>query len=365
MMASVFSLSALLLIVFTPMWARLADRFGRKPLIVLGLGGYTASMLVCGAIVFLYSRGSMSSSFAFGFLVLGRSLMGMLGGASGPAIQAFVADRTDATTRAKHLAMLTGGFGVGAIVGPLLAPLLVLSPLGLAGPMFAFSATGAFTIAVVSFALREGRITSHRGALDESDTASTTRQSGEISLLRQSRLLRALLTHTGVICICSAGINQTIGFAVIDVAGIPHTEALKQLSCVMASGAVALVATNWLLVPLLHSRPYNLIHSGICISAFSALLLLTSTNYWAISIGYAVFVCGNGLAMSGVSSAASLEAPPHKQATIAGMMMSINGGTFLLAPAFVALHSIAPPAPYMLSALLMLGLLCYSLWKLR
>ncbi|HEY5009246.1 MAG TPA: MFS transporter, partial [Caulobacteraceae bacterium] len=45
LVGSIFSLSALLWALATPLWARTSDRHGRKPLIVLGTVGFAASML--------------------------------------------------------------------------------------------------------------------------------------------------------------------------------------------------------------------------------------------------------------------------------------------------------------------------------
>ena len=48
LVGSIFSLSALLWALATPLWARTSDRYGRKPLIVLGTIGFAVSMLGMG-----------------------------------------------------------------------------------------------------------------------------------------------------------------------------------------------------------------------------------------------------------------------------------------------------------------------------
>ena len=48
MVAAIFSLSALLWAFSSPFWARASDRYGRKPLMLIGLSGFMASM-VCGS----------------------------------------------------------------------------------------------------------------------------------------------------------------------------------------------------------------------------------------------------------------------------------------------------------------------------
>ena len=51
MVAAIFSLSALLWAVSSPFWARQSDLRGRKPLILLGLGGFCISMTLCAVVV--------------------------------------------------------------------------------------------------------------------------------------------------------------------------------------------------------------------------------------------------------------------------------------------------------------------------
>ena len=47
------------------------------------------------------------------------------------------------------MATLAGAFGLGTIVGPLVATLFVLPGVGLAGPMFAFAIIAAIMLGVV------------------------------------------------------------------------------------------------------------------------------------------------------------------------------------------------------------------------
>src|SRR5258707_8550901 len=51
MVVAIFSLSAILWAVSSPFWAKASDRYGRKPLMMVGLSGFMVSMTVCGVIV--------------------------------------------------------------------------------------------------------------------------------------------------------------------------------------------------------------------------------------------------------------------------------------------------------------------------
>src|SRR3989442_8106384 len=51
LVSAIFSLSAFMWAFSSPFWARLSDRKGRKPLMIVGLTGFMVSMVACGIVV--------------------------------------------------------------------------------------------------------------------------------------------------------------------------------------------------------------------------------------------------------------------------------------------------------------------------
>ncbi|MEY4269661.1 MAG: hypothetical protein RLZZ58_877, partial [Pseudomonadota bacterium] len=90
-----FSWSALLWVTTAPRWARQSDRRGRKALMALGLVGFISSMALCGLILWAGLSGWVSATVTFVVFALCRSLYGGLGSAAPPAVQAYVAARTE------------------------------------------------------------------------------------------------------------------------------------------------------------------------------------------------------------------------------------------------------------------------------
>ncbi|MBC7987090.1 MAG: MFS transporter, partial [Sphingomonadaceae bacterium] len=142
-----YSWSALLWVVMAPYWARMSDRRGRRPLMMLGLGGFTASFAICGAILWLGLSGWLAPAVTMIVFAIARGLYGGFGSAAPPAVQAYIASRTDHEHRTAALAVIASSFGLGTIIGPALAPFLVLPGLGLAGPMLMF-ALGGLAVAI-------------------------------------------------------------------------------------------------------------------------------------------------------------------------------------------------------------------------
>ena len=126
LLMSVYSLAQFL---FAPLWGRLSDRYGRRPIILIGLIGTSISFILFG--------------FASTLLLLffSRLLGGILTAATLPTSQAYVADISSEKERAKKFGMLGAAFGLGFIFGPAIGGLL--SVYGYAVPAF-FAAGLAF-----------------------------------------------------------------------------------------------------------------------------------------------------------------------------------------------------------------------------
>ena len=131
LVAAVFSLSALLWAFSSPFWAKASDKYGRKPLMLVGLTGFMVSMICCGLVVSAGLRHVATPLVIFVFFLFARALFGLFGAASNPATQAYVAEHTTPEKRTQSMSSLAGAFGLGTVIGPFIAPLLILPFLGL------------------------------------------------------------------------------------------------------------------------------------------------------------------------------------------------------------------------------------------
>ena len=98
--------------IFAPLWGRISDRVGRRPIILLSLAGSAAAFLIFG----------LAQSLAL--LFVARSLAGILSSASLPTAQAYIADVTTPENRAKGMGLIGAAFGLGFIFGPAMGGLL-------------------------------------------------------------------------------------------------------------------------------------------------------------------------------------------------------------------------------------------------
>lgn len=97
--------------LFAPIWGRLSDRIGRRPVLLISL---TASFT--GYLLFAFSR-------SFTLLFVSRVIAG-IGGANIGTAQAYIADSTAPEERAKGMGLIGAAFGLGFILGPPLSGIL-------------------------------------------------------------------------------------------------------------------------------------------------------------------------------------------------------------------------------------------------
>jgi multidrug resistance protein len=122
-------------LVFGPIWGRLSDRLGRRPILLLGLVGSALSYLI----------------FAFAtdlWLLLVSRMMAGIAGANISVAQAYIADTTDLENRTRGMGLVGAAFGLGFIAGPAIGGSLV--QFGYAVPGF-FAAALSFANAVAAF----------------------------------------------------------------------------------------------------------------------------------------------------------------------------------------------------------------------
>ena len=105
--------NALFAFIFAPIWGKLSDKYGRKPILLISQAGTFAAFLVLG----------LSDSLEIVFY--SRILDGIFGG-NIPVIRAYVIDITDEETRSAEIGKITGAMAFGIIFGPAIGGLLGL-----------------------------------------------------------------------------------------------------------------------------------------------------------------------------------------------------------------------------------------------
>jgi len=97
---------AVMRLIFGPIWGGLSDRFGRKPILLIGILGYVVTMVWFGLANTLW------------MLFAARILSGILSSATAPTTMAYIGDSSPEDERGGGMGMLGAAGGIGTIIGP-------------------------------------------------------------------------------------------------------------------------------------------------------------------------------------------------------------------------------------------------------
>ena len=105
------SIYALMQFTFAPLWGKWSDRLGRKPLLLIGIGGSAIAQLLFGF------------ANSLGMLYIVRGIDGFLSSAALPAATAYVSDMTTEWDRSRGMAWLGTAVSLGVVAGPVVGGL--------------------------------------------------------------------------------------------------------------------------------------------------------------------------------------------------------------------------------------------------
>lgn len=187
----------------SPFWGRLSESRGRRPVVLVGLLGFSATFLLF----------ALRSSFAE--LLLVRSVGGLFAAAAMPAIFAYAADVSTPEARSRTLGVIGAAIGVGVVAGPALGAFSV-AQWGVRAPFYATAAIGLFAAVAVAIWLPESLTPAIRAAANARRSALASRG---FTLARIGVGLAPFLTYSFLVQVGRTGLDSTVGFLIADRLG--------------------------------------------------------------------------------------------------------------------------------------------------
>ncbi|MEI7594020.1 MAG: MFS transporter [Actinomycetes bacterium] len=346
-----------------PLWGRLSDRIGRKPVLILSLFGTAVGSLFTGL------------AGAIPLLFLGR----MIDGASGASVsvaQASVADIAQPRDRARLMGLLGAAFGVGFVAGPAIGAIGALW--GARVPFFIAALISAANAVVAIWRLPETAppmgipsATSTEKSLAgeaqfeaEMERAGTLdgpqpelildRSDGDAAVGNERSHNRAaimrLITVSFVGMIAFSGFEATFALLTSDRFGLK----LSGTGAVFTAIGLALVVVQVSLIGPVNDRvgEATTLRIGLGCNAVGLVLLAVSFNWVTLVPALALLVFGQGLITPTLSSAVAGRAGPQRGQWL-GWQQSAGGLARVIGPIMAgALYErVRPGAPYVVGAL--------------
>lgn len=354
---------AMMQLIGAPLLGRLSDRFGRRSVLLISVGGTSLGFLLLGLAqpigTFLAQiiNPNATNAFILALLFLSRVLDGLTGGNLSVA-QAYITDVTEQKERAKGLGLIGAAFGLGFIIGPAAGGML--SQWGYAVPAFVATTLSAFNLGLIYFWLPESLSASRRAELRAHPKAPITLQALVIALKRPYS--GSLLT-TRFFFNLAFSILQTI-FSLYALKRF-NLEA-RETGFILTYVGLLSVFVQGFLVGRLSTRYRDDLLIPIAVSVMSVAMLGWSwapTLPWLLVVMAPMSISG-GLLNTLLSSALTKAVHKDEVGGILGLGASIDSATRIIAPILggVLIQQYGASAPGICGALILVALSLY-VWR--
>jgi len=327
--------------LFTPLWGRLSDRIGRRPVLIV-------SLVVTGLSYVVFATAS-----SLWLLFVSRMLAGAAGAVLSTA-QAYVADTTTPEERTKGMGLIGAAFGMGFIFGPAIGG--ILSHWGFAVPAYTAAALAAIAAVFAFFRLRESLPREVRVERREGPRPAGVTLFGA---LRRPRIGPVLVTFF-VGTLCFAGMEAVLALYCQHTYGLGPNHIGYLLAYVGVVAATLQVGFVGALAKRFGER--RLARTGIFLigAGFIASGLAPPFALFVVAMG-AVAV-GSGLSNPTLSGLVSIVTSPEEQGSILGFYQSLGSLARAVGPFLggLAFDRIAPGAPLWLAGAVLGALVLYS-----
>ena len=344
MVGALVSTFALAQLASAPLWGRLSDRYGRRPMILAGL-------LISAVSYVLFETASTVA-----LLFISRFVQGAAGGTVG-VVQAYVSDSVPSEDRAKALGWLTAATSAGVMLGPAIGSLA--AAYGFIGPGYL---AAIFCVLNFMFGLwwlpesdrgKEARQTETRpkGATREAMVDVLVHPRGSVGSMVWIYALgmMAFMAMNGVLALFLErrfGITEeTIGWFFVYV------------------GAASLVMRTLVLGRAVRRfGEIQIMRAGSLFMALALAAVPFARSIWEFSLAVIFMPIGTALLFPATTSQVSKRADPNQTGLILGVQQSFGGIARMVGPLWAGalFQSLGISSPFWVAAGLMIFVHIFS-----
>lgn len=328
--------------VFSPLIGNLSDKYGRRPVILISLFGFSLDYLL------------LAFAPTITWLFIGRILSGITG-ASITTASAYIADISTPENRAKNFGMIGAAFGLGFIIGPVIGGFL--GQYGSRVPFYAAAVLCMFNFMYGYFILPESLAKENRRDFDWKRANPV----GAMLNLKKYPTLIGLMISLFILNVASNAVQTNWSYFTIYKFGWDEKMVGISLGVVgLLVGAVQgglIRYTN----PKLGNN--NSIFIGILLYFLGMFLFATASQSWMMFV-FLIPYCLGGISGPALQSVVSEQVSASEQGEIQGTLTSLISASSIIGPPLMTnvfyyfTHKSAPfqfaGAPFILGGILML-----------
>ncbi len=298
-MGILMAIFSLMQFLFSPFWGDLSDRYGRKPILMIGILGNGISMILMGMSTELW------------MLFSSRALAGLLSSATLPTAMAYISDSTDEDQRGGGMGVIGAAFGLGMVLGPGIGGMM--SDISLSAPFFLAAGLSALSLLFIWFMLPESLSKENR-----------LKDAGKFQGPQLGAMWESLFSPLGFLFVLAF----LLSFAMTNFEGIFGFYAERRFSydaktigmILTVIGLTSSLVQGVLTGPSIkHWGDTAVIRASLFFSAVAFLLMLTATNLTTVMLTTGFFILSNAMLRPSVASLISKRAEKGQ-----GIAMGLN-----------------------------------------
>jgi MFS transporter, DHA1 family, tetracycline resistance protein len=316
---------ALMQFLGAPVIGNLADRFGRRPVLILSLVSLACDYALTGW------------APTIGWLFLGRALSGAAGSAY-PIANAYIADVSPPERRAANFGLVGAAFGVGFIVGPALGG-LIGEHFGVHAPFFAAAGLALANALFGLLVLKESLPPSRRRKFEW----ARANPLGSLLALKRFPGLFALIGVVVLGQLAHDALPATWTYYTMLKFGWGPGEVAWTLVAVGALTAVSFGLLPRLIVPRTGER--KAVAIGLFCAALGYAGYAFAARPWMLYAWMAVWAVG-GVGGPALTSIMTSQVPETEQGELQGALASLSSLTSVIAPVVMTQLFAAFTAPH-------------------
>ena len=336
--STIFSISAVAWAITSASWGRASDRYGRRNIAVIGLVGYSVSIIALITPLFLVEQKIVDLVYLLPLLILGRLINGLVGSATRPAAFAYMADISKRSKRTKKFARLESSFLIGTIMGPMIGGFLFLYSKSLPFYVFAFCGFIAAIGIYISF--------------PKKIISKETVKKVASNLSYKDKSVWPFLFIAALSSLCQASLLQSIGFFVTDIFSNEKDLPLV-ISLIFVVLSISTVVSQYIFTDLTPLSNNKLLIYGTFLITISYIMAALASSIALFYLAMMINGFGAGMFRPANASSLSLAQTPDNQGKAAGYLGSVLPVGHVLTPIVaMPIYQIGPEYLYFFSAAL-------------
>jgi len=296
--------------LFAPIVGNLSDKFGRRPIILISLFGFTLDYLL------------LAFAPTITWLFIGRIIAGITG-ASITTASAYIADISTPENRAKNFGMIGAAFGLGFIIGPVIGG--ILGQYGARIPFYATAILCFLNFLYGYFILPESLSEENRRPFE----LKRANPVGSFMHLKKYPSLINLVLATFILYVASHAVQTNWSY--FTMYKFDWNEGMVGISL----GAIGLlvafvqgVLIRWI-NPILGNE--KSIYTGFFMYSLGMLLFAFASESWMM-FAFLIPYCLGGIAGPALQAVISIQVPSSEQGEIQGTLTSVMSASAIVGP---------------------------------